>query len=75
MDQMKDMTEPELKQLFNSICRSLKSQLPKDVVGFVLVAFGDDGVAQYGSSIDRESAIPALREFADRLERHDAVER
>ena len=75
MTLMKDMTEPELKVFINGLCRSMKSRLPSDATGFVLLIFGDDGIAQYAASIDRKSGIAAIREFADRLDRGDTVPR
>lgn len=75
MKLMKDMTEPELSRLFKGLCRSTKARLPSDATGFVLLVFGDDGIAQYAASIDRQSGIAAIREFVDRLERGDTVTR
>lgn len=72
---MKDMTEPELREYFNLLMSATKSVIPPDCLGFMIVVFVDDGITQYASSVQREGAIEALRELADRLEAGDTIER
>ena len=71
----KDNTEPQLRAFINLLCGAVGDALPPDVLGFMLVMMQDNGIAQYGGSITRESAIGALRELADRLEANTTVER
>lgn len=72
---LKDMTEPELFDYINLLMSATKQVVPPDVEGFMLVLFCDDGITQYGSSVTRETAVPALRELADRLEKREGIER
>lgn len=72
---MKDMTEPQLRKHLNRILRFIKRRQTPDTVGSMLVIFQDDGITQYGSTIDPATAPQALRELADRLERRDTIER
>ena len=72
---MKDMTEPELRTYFNQVMNATQSVVPPDVEGFMLVMFTDQGITQYASSVEREDAVEALRELADRLERKDTITR
>ena len=46
-----------------------------DTVGSMLVIFQDDGITQYGATIDPETAPAALRELADRIEKRTSVKR
>jgi hypothetical protein len=39
------------------------------------VIFQDNGISQYGATVDPETAPQALRELADRLERRQTVKR
>jgi hypothetical protein len=72
---LKDMAEPELEYYINLLMSATQHIVPPDVEGFMIVLFCDDGITQYGSSITRETAVPALRELADRLEKRDGIER
>ena len=72
---MKDMNEPELEHYINLLMSATQQVIPPDVEGFMVVLFCADGITQYGSSITRETAVPALRELADRLERREGIER
>ena len=72
---MKDMDEPTLKKYFNGLMSMLQSLKTPDCHGFMLIAFQDDGITQYASSIDPMTAPDALRELADRLERREDVKR
>jgi len=44
-------------------------------MGAMLVIFQDDGICQYGSTIDPETAPAALRELANRIETRTTVKR
>ena len=72
---MQDMTEPELSEHLNRQLRVIKRWQTADTVGSMLVIFQDDGITQYGATIDPETAPDALRELADRIERRETVKR
>ena len=72
---MKDMTEPELREHMNLMCRAVTSLQAPDALGMMLVVFQDNGIVQYGSSIEPETAPQALRELAERIERRQTVTR
>lgn len=75
MKLLKDMNEPELAGHLNRQLRFIKSCQTQDTIGSMLVIFGDDGITQYGATIDPETAPQALRALADRIERRQSVER
>lgn len=72
---IKDMNEPELADHLNNQLRFIKACQTGDTVGSMLVIFQDDGITQYGATIDPETAPQALRELADRIERRETVKR
>ena len=72
---MRDMTEPELGEHLTRQLRFIKSCETEDTIGSMLVIFQDDGITQYGATIDPETAPQALRELADRIERRESVKR
>lgn len=72
---MKDMNEPELREYFQLFMKATDSIVPPDVVGFTIVMATDQGITQYASSLERDGAVKMLRECADRLDRHDTIER
>ncbi len=72
---MKDMTEPQLSQHLTKQLRFIKSCHTPDTVGSMLIIFQDNGITQYGSTIDPETAPAALRELADRIEKRQTVKR
>ena len=72
---MADMTEPELKTYFNLVMEATEAITPPDVMGSMVIMFMDNGITQYASSIERDGAIKALRELADRLEQNQTVTR
>jgi len=76
MKSLDDMTEPELRDLFNRVARAIDGMLP-DGTGFVLIAapFGPEGVGQYVANGDREDCIRWMRETADRLDGREDVPR
>lgn len=71
-----DMTEPELRDLFQMLARRIKSYLPPDT-GFILLAtpHGDGGIAQYVSNVRREDAAAWMRETLARWAANDFVPR
>lgn len=78
MKRMEDMTEPELAELLRAFGSAIKRTGYEAGIGrphFVLLLFNDPALCQYIASIEREGAIKALRETAERLERRDTVER
>lgn len=70
---LQDMTEPELANHLNTILRFIRSKETADTIGSMLVIFGNNGVSQYGATVDPETAPQALRELADRIERRQTV--
>ena len=72
---LKYMTEPELNAHLSKQLRFIKSCQTPDTIGSMLVIFGDDGITQYGATVDPETAPQALRELADRIERRQTVKR
>ena len=72
---LKYMNEPELRDHLNKQLSFIKSCQTSDTIGSMLVIFGDDGITQYGATIDPETAPQALRELADRIERRQTVKR
>jgi len=69
------MNEVELTQFFNGLAKQTQAAIPSDALGFMLIVAADDGITQYVSNLDREGAINALRETADRLEARTTIER
>lgn len=72
---LKYMTEPELRKHLNIQLGFIKSCETEDTIGSMLVVFGEDGICQYGATIDPETAPQALRELADRIESRTTVKR
>lgn len=72
---MKDMTEPELSGHLRKQLRFIRSCQTKDTIGSMLVIFQDNGITQYGATVDPETVPQALRELADRIERRETVKR
>lgn len=72
---LKYMTEPELNEHLKEQLRFIKSKQTADTIGSMLVIFQDDGITQYGATIDPETTPQALRELADRIERRESVKR
>jgi len=72
---LKYMTEPELSEHLNYQLRIIKQCQTKDTIGSMLIIFQDDGIAQYGATVDPETAPQALRELADRIEKRQTVKR
>ena len=72
---MKYMTEPELGEHLSKQLRFIKSCQTEDTIGSMLIIFQDDGITQYGATVDPETAPQALRELADRIETRQTVKR
>lgn len=72
---MRYMTEPELSEHLSKQLRFIKSCHTPDTIGSMLIIFQDDGITQYGATVDPETAPQALRELADRIERRMTVKR
>lgn len=72
---MRFMTEPELSEHLTKQLRFIKSCQTPDTIGSMLIIFQDDGITQYGATVDPETAPQALRELADRIERRQTVKR
>lgn len=74
MKPLRDMTEGELRILFDDVSREIRRRLPRRTL-FVLIAFDSDGIAQYVSNADRRQMIQALRDSAELLQRREDVSR
>lgn len=72
---MKYMTEVELSAHLTKQLRFIKSCQTPDTIGAMLIIFQDDGISQYGATVDPETAPQALRELADRIEKRQTVKR
>ena len=72
---MEDMTEPELGLHLKNQMKFIKASQTEDTIGSMLIIFQENKITQYGSTIAAETAPPALRELADRLESRSTVER
>ena len=72
---LRDMTEPELSAYLAELLHYIKSRHTEDVIGSMLIIFQDDGITQYGATVDPETAPEALRELADRIESRTTVKR
>lgn len=72
---LQDMTEPELGAHMTKQLRFIKSCHTADTIGSMLIIFQENGITQYGATIDPETAPQALRELADRLESRSTVKR
>lgn len=70
--QLKDMTEPELKELLNEIGKYIKC---KTGALFLLVVFDYPGLAQYISNARREDCIKAMQETVRRFESNEVLKR
>lgn len=78
MRRLQDMTEPELRDLLNTMARRITTcaaGLGVEKPHFALILFNDPAVGQYVCNCERADVIKALRETADRLERRETLER
>jgi hypothetical protein len=71
MQNLRDMTEPELRAFLNSLGRATEDMLPGGPSGngralFVLVVFDDPGRGRHVSNANRADYIKAMRTTADR---------
>ena len=71
---LKNMTEPQLRDLMNGLAKNVADQTPDGTL-FFLVLFDDPGLCQYVSNARREDIVKAMRETADRLEGNQDVPR
>lgn len=72
---IRDMTEPELSWHLSKQLRFIKACQTSDTIGSMLVIFQDDGICQYGATVEPENVPQALRELADRIEQRQTVKR
>lgn len=72
---MRYMTEPQLSAHLTKQLTFIKSCQTADTIGSMLIIFQDDGITQYGATVDPETAPQALRELADRIEQRLTVKR
>lgn len=73
--EMQDMNEPELREHLNRQLRFIRACQTPDTIGSMLIIFQNNGISQYGATVDPETAPQALRELADRIERRETVKR
>lgn len=72
MPDIKNMTEPEIRELMSKAAQAVSA-----VTGgshFVLLVFDDPEIAQYVSNCEREDIIKAMYECADRLRQNQDVQ-
>lgn len=71
-----NMTEPELRDMLNRVAGCVQAILPAGS-GFIVLAtpFGDQGITQYISNVDRAAAIRWMKETIRRFEANDTVPR
>lgn len=72
---MKDMNEPQLSAHLRKQLDFIKACQTEDTIGSMLIIFQDDGITQYGATLDPHGVPAALRELADRLDKRQTVER
>lgn len=78
MKKLEYMDEPELKRVMSTLANRVKDGctiMGVEKPQFVLLLFNDPAVAQYISNCDRRDVVKALREAAERLERHEDITR
>lgn len=75
---LRDMTEPELRELLNLMCARISTTATSRGIEkpqFALLLFNDPEITQYVCNCERADVIKAMRETADRLERNESLER
>ncbi len=78
MKLLKDMTEPELRDVMNCLATMVvrtAEHIGVEKPQFVLVLFNDPALGQYVANCERESMIEAMRECAARLEHGEDIPR
>jgi hypothetical protein len=80
MKEIRDMTEPELREFFRALARRVEDLLPpgpsnKGKCLFALIVADADGIGQYVSNCGRPDMARLLRETADRLEGRQDIPR
>lgn len=79
--ELKNMTEPELKEMMTCIARTIEALLPKGpsnqgkALFTLLVTAENDSIVQYVANCDRNGSIGMMRTGARQLERREDVER
>jgi hypothetical protein len=76
--ELKNMTEPELRDLFTALARTIEARLPpgpssKGKALFMLVVFDEPKLCQYVSNANRQDCIKAMRETAERFEHKEII--
>ncbi len=69
---LKDMPEPELRRHLSEMLDFIRLHERQDAIGSILVIFGNNGISQYGATVDPETVPQALLDLADRIERREA---
>jgi hypothetical protein len=75
---LRDMTEPELKELMDAMGKQIvavAAVLEVEKPHFALLLFNDPEIAQYVCNCERSDVIKAFREAADRLEGRETLDR
>lgn len=80
MKLIRDMTEPELREVFKKLALKVESELPpgpskngKCLFALIVADAIEPGVGQYVSNVVREDMIRLLRETANRLEAREDI--
>ena len=63
-----DLTHEQIAQHITQILDLLKACQTSDTVGSLLVTIREDGIAQYGGTVNRSDVPAILRQLADHLE-------
>lgn len=75
IDRLADMTEPQLRELFDDLLAAMTERLPPKTAMILLVA-DDPGLVQFASNIRRRDVAARLcQAAADRIAQHDVDER
>ncbi len=74
-NRMEHMTEPQLGEHLARQLRFIEGSQTQDTIGSMLVIFQEDGVTQYGATVDPETVPDALRELAGRIEYRETIKR
>lgn len=70
--ELKNMTEPELRELMIDITEHIKSKTDSL---FLVLLFDEPGISQYISNANRADCINAMREAANRFENYEEIGR
>lgn len=82
MKEIRDMTEPELRDFFRALAREVENRLPpgpssngKCLFALIVADSTEPGIGQYVSNVQRPDMIRLLRETADRIEQRQDIPR